>query len=115
MNRKTAFLLCTSLFTLPAAAGGDPQAGALKAQQLGCVSCHGVDGHSTMPPAPGLVVPHIGGQYADYLAKALRDYRSGERQNPTMNGLAAGLSDQDIEDLAAHYAAQSGLEVVRPK
>jgi cytochrome c553 len=46
----------------------------------------------------------LGGQHAVYLEKALRDYKSGERNHPTMKGIAATLSDKDIEELAAYYA-----------
>lgn len=108
----TAAVLATSV---SAYAAGDPQAGKTKAAEKGCVACHGQTGQASMPVTPAMVVPHIGGQYADYLVHTLKAYRSGERQNPNMNGLAAGLSDQDIKDLAAHYAAQEGLQVVDPE
>ncbi len=48
--------------------------------------------------------PKLGGQHRDYLAKALRDYKSGQRKNPIMAGFAQALSKQDIENLAAYYA-----------
>lgn len=84
-----------------------------KAKSVTCVACHGDNGQSQIPPVPGLVVPNIGGQYADYLVKALKDYRSGSRENPSMSGMVAALSDQDIEDLAAYYAGLDGLSVVK--
>lgn len=77
-----------------------------------CTGCHGPTGISTMVPVPGTVVPHMAGQYADYLAKALLDYRSGARQNPTMTGMAAGLTNAEIDTLSAFYASQQGLTVV---
>lgn len=52
-------------------------------------------------------MPKLGGQHAAYIAKALQDYRSGNRSHPTMRAIAAGLSDQDIADLAAYYAAEA--------
>ena len=44
------------------------------------------------------------------MEKALRDYRDGRRTNAIMAPMAAGLSNQDIEDLAAWYASQEGLK-----
>ena len=75
-----------------------------------CIACHGATGESIIPGTP-----HLGGQYQDYLAKALEDYRSGARQNPVMNGMAAALSDEDIAILASYYANQAGLAVVNAK
>jgi len=49
----------------------------------------------------------LGGQSAAYLAAALKAYRSGDRNNETMHAIAAGLSDQDIEDLAAYYSSMA--------
>ena len=47
--------------------------------------------------------------YSDYMAHALRQYRSGERKNAIMAGFATNLSDADIEDLAAWFASLDGL------
>lgn len=66
-----------------------------------CQACHGLDGNSASPE-----FPKLGGQHRDYLAKALRDYKSGARKNPVMAGFAATLSSADIDNLAAYYAAQ---------
>jgi len=63
-----------------------------------------MDGNSQTPD-----YPKIGGQYPDYLAKALRDYKSGARKNPIMAGLAGALSPKDIENLAAYYASQPAV------
>lgn len=84
-------------------AAGNPQAGREKAQP--CQDCHGVDGKSVDP-----AYPNLAGQHESYLIKALADYRSGARDNAIMNSFAAKLSNQDIEDLAAWYASQKGLE-----
>ena len=54
--------------------------------------------------------PNLAGQHEDYLVKALADYRAGRRTNAIMAPMAANLSDQDIEDLAAWYASQDGLK-----
>jgi cytochrome c553 len=54
--------------------------------------------------------PKLAGQYQDYLIKALSDYRSGKRTNVIMANFAGQLSNQDIEDLAAWYSSQEGLQ-----
>jgi cytochrome c553 len=84
------------------ATAADIEAG--RAKSTTCQACHGADGNGTGDPQ----YPRLAGQYADYLAKALKDYRSGERANVIMAGFAGTLSDQDIADLAAFYAAQKG-------
>ena len=80
-------------------AAGTVEAG--QAKSATCMACHGMDGNSPTPD-----YPKIGGQYEDYLAKALRDYKSGARKNAIMAGFAGALTRQDIANLAAHYASQ---------
>jgi cytochrome c553 len=101
LNISLALLLAALPFT--AMAKGDPNAG--KAKSTTCQACHGLDGKSVLPEYPNLA-----GQYESYMEKALRDYRDGRRSNPIMAPMAAGLSDQDIKDLAAWYAQQDGLK-----
>lgn len=86
-------------------AHGTVQAGATKSAV--CSACHGPNGNSVNPEWPRLA-----GQSAVYIAQQLRLFRSGIRANPIMKPLAAGLSDQDISDLAVYYEAQTvaGLE-----
>ena len=92
-----------------AQAAGNAQAGKQKAAQV-CAACHGPAGDK--PTAPEN--PILAGQHADYLARALHDYKSGKRANPIMKGFAATLSAQDIDDLAAWFASQpSGLHAQR--
>lgn len=67
-----------------------------------CVGCHGADGNSMVPNFPKLA-----GQHASYLEKQLKDFRDGFRKDATMAPFAKGLSDQEIKDLAAFYAAQT--------
>ena len=50
-------------------------------------------------------VPKLGGQQAAYLMRAMQAYQSGERTHPSMRGIAAGLSEQDMADIAAYYGA----------
>ena len=67
-----------------------------------CVGCHGVPGYRTAYPEV-YRVPMIGGQQPEYLVKALQAYKSGERNHPSMRGIAASLSEQDMADFAAYY------------
>lgn len=69
-----------------------------------CTACHGADGHAALPEYPALA-----GQHADYLARALRDYKSGKRKNAVMAGIVGTLADKDIDAVAAFYANQIGL------
>lgn len=66
-----------------------------------CVGCHGADGNSIVA-----TFPKIAGQHAQYLEKALKDYRDGFRKDPTMAAFAKGLNDQEIKDLAEYYSQQ---------
>ena len=65
-----------------------------------CASCHGIDGISSVG-----MYPHLAGQNAEYLAKQLRDFRSGERQDAVMRPMAEPLSDAAIDALARHFDA----------
>jgi cytochrome c553 len=84
---------------------GDIARGTAKAAV--CSACHGPNGNSTNADWPRLA-----GQSAVYIVEQLRLFRSGVRNNPVMKPLASSLSDQDIDDLAVYYEAQTpaGLE-----
>jgi cytochrome c553 len=105
MQQRISFLfLAAGLASLAALAqfkGGDPAAAQPLATSL-CAACHGADGNSPIP-----VNPNLAGQHPEYLAKQLMDYKSGERKNPIMQPIAAGLSENDIRNLAAYFAAQT--------
>jgi len=99
--RRRFRLVVAAAFTLTAtASAADLAAGQAKVKEV-CQACHGMDGNSQTPDYPKLA-----GQYPDYLQKALRDYKSGARKNPIMAGFAGTLTAQDIENVAAYYAAQ---------
>jgi cytochrome c553 len=83
---------------LTPAAAADVAAGRRKALQ--CQTCHGLDGLSKLPEAP-----HLAGQPEPYLAKSLNDYRKGVRTHDMMTLVVRDLTDQDVADLAAYYAA----------
>jgi len=94
-------LVFTCIGTLPGVAhAADLAAGQAKAKEI-CQACHGLDGNS-----PTADYPKLAGQYPDYLAKALRDYKSGARKNPIMAGMAGALTSNDIDNLSAYYASQ---------
>lgn len=96
--------LAASALPAYAAEAGDAAAG--KSKNGMCIGCHGIEGYRTAFPAV-YSVPKIGGQHADYIVSALRAYKSGERAHPSMRGIAAGLSDKDMADLAAYYASEA--------
>jgi len=100
-TRESAAALAAALaLALPPALGGDPAA-AGRAKAVQCQACHGLDdGLAKIPQAP-----HLAGQNEAYLVKALRDYRSGARKDPMMSVVAAGLSDRDMEELAAYFSS----------
>ena len=86
----------------PAVITGDAAAGKNKTAM--CQGCHGQPGWRTAFPEV-YTVPKLGGQNANYIVAALKEYKSGERAHSTMQAIAAGLSAQDMADLAAYYAA----------
>jgi cytochrome c553 len=67
-----------------------------------CIGCHGIAGYKTAFPEV-YHVPKIAGQQPAYIVNALKAYKSGERSHPSMRGIAASLTDQDMADLAAYY------------
>jgi cytochrome c553 len=103
MDRRMRWaLLFLALLSTAALAAGDPEAGHRKSSM--CAGCHGIPGYRNAYPE--YRVPKLGGQHAQYLASALQSYKSGDRSHPTMRAIAAGLSDQDIADLAAYFSAR---------
>ena len=68
-----------------------------------CQGCHGIEGFRMAYPEV-YSVPMLGGQSAAYIVAALKAYRDGGRSNETMKAIAAGLSDEDMSDLAAYYS-----------
>ncbi|HKW80174.1 MAG TPA: cytochrome c [Casimicrobiaceae bacterium] len=109
MARGTTVKVCAAAvfaFAVAAAgsaAGADVRAGEAKVKEV-CQACHGMDGNSQNPD-----YPKLGGQYRDYLAKALRDYKSGARKNPIMAGFAGTLTAADIDNVTAYYASQPAV------
>lgn len=85
------------LFISANANAGDAAKG--KAKTTTCVACHGSNGISQIP-----MYPNLAGQKQMYLVDQLKAFRDGIRKNPVMSPMAAGLSDEDIDNLSAYYA-----------
>jgi cytochrome c553 len=106
---KTVLFIALLVFANQFAhAGGSASAGADKAKV--CASCHGADLNTPISAD----IPRLAGQHADYLARALTDYKSGARKNAVMNGQTEKLSAQDIQDLAAYINSLAGKLKVIP-
>lgn len=106
MNRQIVLgtllsVVCAAFAVAAGAQEGDPKAGQVKA--ISCTGCHGIPGYSNVYPS--YHVPRVGGQHAQYIIAALNAYKNGDRSHKTMQAQAATLSDQDIADIAAYFAA----------
>jgi cytochrome c553 len=108
MFRFLAILSCLCVAAGVAWAEGDPANGKKLIKKWDCITCHGLSGNNRS--SEDEPVPMLAGQPAGYLIKAINEYKSGPRIDTDnwsrMSGRVKGLSDQDIEDIAAHYAAQ---------
>lgn len=115
---KRALLACALLAPLVSFAEGtaadpftkgDATAGAAKSAP--CVACHGVGGNGIINPE----WPKLAGQHSAYTAAQLKHFKSGERKNALMLGQAQMLSDQDMADIAAHFATLKPVPGVASK
>lgn len=100
--RRTLLAGLAIAATMPVAAQ-DAKNGEVLAQQV-CAECHGKDFVTSIDPT----YPALAGQYPDYLEKVLRDYKSGARKNPIMNGIAKPLSPSDIRNVSAYLSTLPG-------
>lgn len=105
MKKIFALLALAGVANLSAAAEVVGDAKAARAKVEMCIGCHGIPGYKASFPEL-YQVPMLGGQSAKYIEVALKAYKKGERKHPTMQGIAASLSEQDIADVAAYYAQQ---------
>ena len=106
MKKRLILTITTLIFSFShyAATAANPTKGDIaagKTKSAVCAACHGADGNSINPTWPKLA-----GQHPDYLLKQLQDFKSGTRKDPTMAGMVAALSDQDMKNLAAYYSSQ---------
>ena len=88
---------------------GDATAGATKA--TACFACHGPGGNGAINPA----WPKLAGQHSSYIAEQLGAFKGAQRKNPVMLGQASALSDDDMHNLAAYFAAQPAVPGVASK
>lgn len=102
MKSTYKILLALTCLATGTAMAGDAVKG--KEKSVACGACHGADGNSQSPSFPKLA-----GQHQDYMVRALMDYKSGARKNAIMQGQVAALSKEDMADIAAYFASQSGL------
>lgn len=102
MIKEIVPVLCAAaaLSTAIPQAGFAADAAAGRSKARACQTCHGIDGLAKMPDAP-----HIAGESPIYLTNQLNAFRSGARTHQIMSVVAAGLSDEDIADLAAWYSS----------
>ena len=105
-NRPILAVLAAALVAVPLAAQAqDKKAAPQKSANVAmCVGCHGIPGYKTAYPEV-YHVPKIAGQQQAYLVNALKAYKSGERSHPSMRGIAASLTDEDMAAYAAYYGA----------
>lgn len=102
MNRTFLTVCIVALLGVagPTQAAGDAAAG--KAKAASCAGCHGANGEGKGAN------PALASKPEDAFVQAIQDYKSGKRPNALMKGLASGLSDQDVANLAAYYASLKG-------
>ena|SRR5215468_6003840 len=104
--KMTKTLVLVAACSLAATAFGAESIPAEKIKEKAktCAACHGEDGNA----AASSQYPRLAGQYHDYLARALHEYKSGERKNAIMAGFAGTLSDAEIEGLSIYFGALPG-------
>jgi cytochrome c553 len=105
MKKLIALLALASLANLAAAADVVGNAKAAENKVSMCIGCHGIPGYKATFPEV-YQVPMLGGQSAQYIQNALMAYKKVDRNMPTMHGIAASLSEQDMADIAAYYSQQ---------
>lgn len=98
---RWGFVALAATLAAPAFAGGDVEAGRIKANT--CMGCHGIPNYNNVYPT--YRVPKLGGQSPEYIVAALQEYKSGQRPHKTMQAQSANLSDQDMADIAAYLAS----------
>jgi cytochrome c553 len=99
MKKMKCLLILVAMSCLPFAshAAGDAAAG--KAKSALCAACHGAEGIS-----PNDIWPNLAGQKQAYLVKQITAFRGGDRKDPMMAPMVSGLSDEDIDNLAAYFS-----------
>lgn len=108
MMKFRSLLAATCILFAHASLSADGSADEGMSKSTPCIACHGADGNSLANPE----WPNLAGQHAQYIVSQLQAFKSGARKDPLMSPMAAGLSQDDMSDLAAYYSAQTlkGLE-----
>jgi len=101
---KTLVLAAACSFATTAIGAETVSPEQIQAKAATCAACHGADGNA----GASAQYPRLAGQYHDYLARALHEYKSGERKNPIMAGFASTLSDAEIDGLSRYFGALPG-------
>ncbi len=104
MRFMTLLLVAATAGHLATVRAAEPAAKSDSAEQIVakvCSACHGTDGNSVAP-----VNPVLAGQHAEYTAKQLANFKSGERKNPVMLGMTAALTPEDMKKLGAYFQQQ---------
>lgn len=104
MSLRPLFLATLAAFAAGSAVADDASIG--KQLTYTCTGCHGITGYKNV--YPHYHVPRITGQSREYLVIALKAYQSGERSHPTMRAQGEGLTDEEINQIAAYLAAPDG-------
>jgi cytochrome c553 len=97
-------------FFASAHGAGDPARG--KELAYTCLGCHGIPDYKNVYPTYS--VPELGGQHPEYIVAALKEYKSGERSHATMHQQAVSLSEQDMQDIASYFGADSLTPAAAP-
>ena len=98
----SAVVSLVMIFGISPAQAGDAAAGEATFSAMGCMGCHGPGGQSQMPD----MFPTVAGLEEAYIDEQLKAFRSGDRENATMQPMAGALSDDDIANLATYLSAQ---------
>ncbi|MGV6852811.1 MAG: c-type cytochrome [bacterium] len=108
MKKYLITAIVLAAFSTNAWALGDAVQG--KEKSTVCGSCHAPDGNSN-----NTLYPKLAGQHADYIYHSLKAYKDGSRNNPIMKGMAAGLSDDDMKNIAQYFSEQKSNLAILPK
>ena len=98
----SALVSLVLMFGFSNAQAADAAAGESTYSGMGCMGCHGPSGNSALPA----MFPKLAGLEEAYISEQLNAFKSGERQNATMQSTSASLSDDDIANLAAYLSAE---------
>jgi len=99
-----ALVLCAQAAVAQDKGAEDRPHASIESFHAQCIGCHGIPGYKTAYPEV-YHVPKIAGQNPAYIVAALKAYKSGDRSHPSMRGIAATLTEDDMKKLADHYGA----------